>query len=346
SIWYNPKSDFPGKGWSPLQPSRPLIALAPMAGITDAPFRELVHLVSGGAADFLYTEMISARGICMQNRATLRMLPSPEEKRVLVQLFGEDPSDFEEAARLVFLNAPGAIGVDVNAACPVKKVIRNNGGASLARDIPRLRNILQALRPLTKSAGKKLSLKIRMGWQPSSDEGGTADPLPVLRLAEECGVDFVALHGRTVQQKYAGHADPSVLPGILNSLSLPLFWTGDIFSPEDALQVCKNYPVAGVLVARGSLGNPWFFEDFQRLWSGEIHEPPQHPPGQRMQVIRLHLDLLLKVFPPSKVAGQFKKFVAGYTHGLPHAREKRHWILQAQNLEELEHRLFSTLQGH
>jgi len=173
-----------------------------MAGITTGPYREIVRRKSEGKADIIFTEMISARGVLEFNRVSLDMLPRRDEE-CHVQLFGNSPDDFVKATQFILEHFPNITGIDINAACPVKKVVRNGAGASLVSDLPKLREILSGMAGPLHEKDKWLSLKIRKGWE------GAENYMRVFNICEEYGADFLSIHGRTVEQGYSGRADRS-----------------------------------------------------------------------------------------------------------------------------------------
>jgi len=302
------------------------IGAAPMAGVTDLPFRRLLNYVSGDCIDFLFTEMVSAKGVLMNNNGTKRLLPGEKEK-VIVQLFGSSEEEFRYSTEYVLENYPETTGININAACPVKKVIRNGAGSAMVKDIPNLKKIMIAVENITHKYGKKASIKIRKGWNSDINYGCITD------LSEEIGMDEIYIHGRTVEQKYSGFADDLIMNGLENR-EIDIYWSGDIFVPEDAVKIMKKYPfLKGLLVARGMLGNPWIFKDIKNLLDNK--QPYLVSAEEKIEVIKKHMSFMLEEHNDYKVAGQFKKFVAGYTHGIRNAREKRHQILQLKSVEDM-----------
>ncbi len=313
------------------------IAAAPMAGITDRPFRKLLKYVSGDCVDLMFTEMISAKGIVMENEGTRMMLPNKDEE-VVVQLFGKEPDDFRVAAEYIAENYPKISGIDINAACPVKKVIRNGAGAAMVKDLDNLKNVMAVLVEIAHKFGKKASIKIRKGW--NSD----VNYEKVLEIAESLEFDQLYIHGRTAEQKYAGTADDEVLLNMKNA-KVDIYWSGDIFTHENAMGIIGKYPfIRGVLVARGMLGNPWIFRNIKNGLAGmPVYEVTA---SEKIDVIKIHMDYMLEEHSDYKVAGQFKKFITGYTHGISNAREKRHRILLLKNTEEMLQALIETINSN
>jgi len=311
------------------------LILAPMAGITTGPYREIVRRKSEGKADIIFTEMISARGVLEFNRVSLDMLPRRDEE-CHVQLFGNSPDDFVKATQFILEHFPNITGIDINAACPVKKVVRNGAGASLVSDLPKLREILSGMAGPLHEKDKWLSLKIRKGWE------GAENYLRVFNICEEYGADFLSIHGRTVEQGYSGRADRRLLEQFPEIRKTAVYWTGDVntFEDIDELSSYEDY-LDGILFARGTYGNPWFIADAYHYINGL--EIESRGLTQQVETIHEHIDLMLGKYHKSKVLGQFKRFVAGYTWGIKNAREKRNIIYRSRELETLIDRLIATI---
>jgi len=310
----------------------PLI-LAPMAGVTDYAFRELIRYAVPDCVDRFYTEMVSVKGLLNKNRASYRTLPKPHETTT-VQLFGFDPANFPRAIEIVFACAPKTEGIDINAACPVRKVVRNGAGAALAKNLPTLRRILEVSEPLVHAEGRRLTLKIRKGWE--------TDPnyLEIISMAMDCGVDAVALHGRTVEQGYSGAADSTVLGQLPADECARILWSGDIVD-SDSLEKVGRYPIAGVLIGRASIGNPWIFRELKTWIDGFPFVLPTVE--ERIRTIERHISLMEAEMRRERVCGAFKKFVSGYTKGIPMARSARNRLLMSTELDELKKGLFALL---
>jgi nifR3 family TIM-barrel protein len=313
-------------------PDIPLI-LAPMAGVTDFAFRELTRTAVPGCVDRFYTEMVSVKGLLNKNRASYRTLPKPHETTT-VQLFGFDPADFPRAIEIAFACAPKTEGIDINAACPVRKVVRNGAGAALAKNLPTLRRILEVSEPLVHAEGRRLTLKIRKGWE--------TDPnyLEIISMAMGCGVDAIALHGRTVEQGYSGMADVTVLDRIPEVERSRILWSGDIIDPG-SLEKATRCPIAGVLIGRASIGNPWIFQELKNAIGGKPYTPPAAE--ERIRTIESHVALMEGEMRRERICGAFKKFVSGYTKGIPMARSARNRLLMSTELDELKKGLFALL---
>ena len=279
-----------------------VICLAPMAGITDLPFRTIVREFGCGLA---FTEMVSANGLVRGIGKTCRYLDSSTADRPLgVQLFGSDPKMLAEAAGMMVDR--GADLVDINMGCPVKKVVKTGSGAALMRDPQRVAAILQAMR---KATDLPLTLKIRAGWRHRE-----INALAIGRIAEECGVDAVILHPRTVDQGFSGEADWRLIAALKAQLRIPVIGSGDVRRPEDAARMIRETGCDGVMVGRGVLGNPWLIRSIlQRLSGGEASDPSL---AEREELIRRHLEMAVDYFGETVGTRDFRKHLLWYTKGL------------------------------
>ena len=221
------------------------VFLAPMAGITDYPFRKLV--ASKGTAN-LYSEMVAVNAINRKNPKTYRIADvSQEPYPVIVQLVGNDPQLFSDAAKLVA--DLGAYSIDINMGCPVKKIVGNNSGSALMKDQILASKIIEAT---VKATDLKVSVKFRKGWDSNS-----VNAVDFAKMCENSGASYITVHGRTRAQGYSGIADWSTIKDVKNSVKIPVIGNGDITSPELAKEMIDQTGVDGVMIARGCLGNPW-----------------------------------------------------------------------------------------
>jgi tRNA-dihydrouridine synthase B len=278
------------------------ICLAPMAGITDLPFRTIVREFGCGLA---FTEMVSASGLVRGMGKTCRYLDSsPADRPLGVQLFGSDPETLAEAARIAV--ARGADLVDMNMGCPVKKVVKTGSGAALMRDPERVAAILQAMR---KATDLPFTLKIRAGWR-----NREVNALAIGHIAQECGVDAITLHPRTVDQGFSGEADWRLIAALKEQLRIPVIGSGDIRSPEDAARMFQETGCNGVMVGRGALGNPWFMRNILNHLSGGVVSAPTL--ADRMEIIRRHLEKAVDYYGEKVGTRDFRKHLLWYTKGL------------------------------
>ena len=255
--------------------------LAPLAGVSDRPFRLICREM--GAA-FAYTEMVSAHGLLHGNGQTESYLDrDPGEVPFAVQIFAAEPEVLARGAAAAV--ARGADIVDINMACPVKKVCGTGAGAALARDPGAVED---AVRAVLRAAGVPVTVKIRSGW-----DAGSVNCVEVARAAEAGGASAVALHGRTRAQGYAGRADWAAIRAVKAAVGIPVLGSGDVWSSADALRMARETGCDFVLVARGACGNPWIFRE---LAAAERGLPPPQPPSRDewAEVVLRHLGLQIE----------------------------------------------------
>ena len=303
-----------------LELSNPVI-LAPMAGITDLPYRLIAKRF--GAA-LVFTEMISANGLFYGGSGTEGLLFSRAEERPLgVQLFGEDPQRLADAARQV---EPAADLIDLNCGCPVKKVVGSGAGSALLREPAKIAAIVGAVR---KATSRPLTIKLRSGW-----DAGCRNFLEVARLAVTEGVDAITLHPRTRCQMFGGKADWSDIARLKASVPVPVIASGDIFTADDALAVIGQTGCDAVMVARGGYGNPWLIRQIVERLAGRNEVPPT--PAERLRCAGEHLELFLAIYGPARTLAHMRKHLCWYTHGLPSATGFRQRINQTRTLIEMQ----------
>jgi tRNA-dihydrouridine synthase B len=278
------------------------VLLAPMAGITDLPFRTVVREFGCGLA---FTEMVSANGLVRGKGKTCRYLDSsPADRPLGVQLFGSDPATFSEAARIAA--EKGADLIDINMGCPVKKVVSTGSGAALMRDPQRVAAILGAVR---RTVELPLTVKIRSGWNHRETNASE-----IGRIAEECGVDAVTLHPRTADQGFGGAADWGLIASLKAQLRIPVIGSGDIRGPEDAVRMLRETGCDGVMVGRGCLGNPWIIGNILFRLAGIAAYAPSL--AQREETVRHHLALTSDYYGEKVGTRDFRKHLLWYTKGL------------------------------
>ncbi len=279
------------------------LLLAPMAGISDLPFRLINRTFGCGLA---FTEMISASSLVHKSRNTLKMLATTTADRPLgVQILGADPETVEMALEILS-EYPFDI-IDFNAACPAKKVVSGGKGAGLLREPLRLEKILKVL---VRSAAVPVTVKIRTGWDESS-----VNAVETALRAQGVGVDGLFIHGRTTKQGYGGKVDYRVIREVKKSLAIPVIASGDALAPGLVKRLFHETGCDGVALARGALGNPWIFRDSaEYLKSGG--EPEGHDIAEVARVMRDHLDLNIAFYGEHTGVMLFRKFFGWYASGM------------------------------
>ena len=256
-------------------------ALAPMAGMTDTAFRRLVK--RGGGCGLVVTEMVSSEGLVRGIDRTLEYAEYTEEERpVSIQIFGGDPGRMAAAAQIV--EGMGADIVDVNMGCPVRKIARHHAGCSLMRTPEHAAEVIGAM---ARAVSIPVTVKMRSGW-----DGEHVNAPDMARRVEQAGAAAVAVHGRTAAQSYTGRSDWSLIDEVARGVSVPVFGSGDCITPDDLVERMRGTAVAGVLVGRGALRNPWIFDQAQTAWRGG--DPPPASPRERGRFLLAYVDLLLK----------------------------------------------------
>lgn len=299
------------------------LILAPMAGVTDLPFRMLCKEQGCG---LLYTEMVSARAILYKNRNTKELLEVREEERpIAVQLFGSDPEIVSDMAAQIE-DGPYDI-IDINMGCPVPKVVNNGEGSALMKN-PKL--VEEILSSMVKKLKKPVTVKFRKGF-----DDGQVNAAEIAKIAESCGVSAVAVHGRTREQYYSGKADWDIIRQVKAAVKIPVIGNGDIWEPEDAKRMMEETGCDGVMIARGARGNPWLFARINHyLDTGELLPQPDQEEICRMIMRHARMQTELK----GEAAGmkEMRKHIAWYTAGLPHSAGIRRACNLVETLSELE----------
>ena len=292
-----------------LSLSAPL-ALAPMAGITDLPFRLICRRLGCGMT---VSEMGSAKGLLYKNVKTTEMLRIDDgERPTAIQLFGSVPEELAEAARMV--EASGADMIDFNMGCPVPKIVNNGEGSALMKNPKLAHDILAAM---VKAVKIPVTVKFRAGW-----DDAHRNAVEIAKAVEAAGVSAVAVHGRTRQQFYEGKADWKIIAEVKQAVSVPVFGNGDIFTVEDGLRMLKETGVDGLMIGRGADGNPWLFRELAAVLRGE--ERPLPPTlTERLTQASEHLDMLIDYKGEHISVKEMRRHISAYLKGLPHAAEFR-----------------------
>lgn len=286
------------------------LILAPMAGISDLPFRLLNH---GFGCELAFIEMINVRSLSYKVPKTKKMLSSREEDRPLgIQILG-----CEEEFILKAIDILAAYKYDVldfNAACPVKKVTRRGEGAGLLKDPKKLHKLLKII---VRNSSKPVTVKIRTGWNKDS-----INAKETALASQNAGVSALFIHGRDKEQGYGGKVDYKVIAGVKKALDIPLIASGDVFSPELAKKMLDETGCDGLLVARGALGNPWIFKEIKEFlkYKKNINRPGHE---EIADVISEHFNSCVDFYGPTQGVKRFHKFFGWYTKGVPDVRALR-----------------------
>jgi tRNA-dihydrouridine synthase B len=320
----------PGRGGKPFKIRdvgiSPPLVLSPMAGVTDVPFRAL--LKRRGGIGLTVSEFISVEGLTRNNPKSKRQMRFFEyERPFAVQIFGGQPERMRVAAEMA--EEVGADILDINCGCPAPKVVKHGGGSGLLKDLPRLETILKEIR---KAITIPLTIKIRAGYYDSN-----RNAVEVARLAEGCGVEHIALHGRTKEQAYKGLADWDLVRQIKEAVSVPVSGSGDVLTVEDAFRRWRETNCDGILIGRGAMANPWIFRQIEDALNGR--EPFQPTLEDKRSVLIEYFDLLRADMPEFAAVGRMKQLAGQFTKGLAGGARFRQVIYHSHSVTEVLERI-------
>ena len=301
------------------------ILLAPMAGITDLPFRLICEKFEPG---LVCTEMVSSKAILYGDEKTKKLMNLNGEKRpVSIQIFGSDIEAFACAAKYV---SEKADIVDINMGCPAPKVVKNGDGSKLLLDLEKAKDIMEAV---VKNSKVPVTLKFRKGWD--SEHIVATD---IAKIAERVGISAITIHGRTRSEYYSGTADLEIIKKVKESVNIPVIGNGDVVDEESAKEMFEKTGVDGIMIGRASMGNPWIFKKIKYyLETGE--KLPEITSDEKLKIIKEHLNLLVKEKGEDVAIKEFRKHLAAYSKNLPNSSNFRVRVNAIDDRCELEEAL-------
>ena len=310
-------------------PINPPLVLAPVAGHTDSVFRRAIKDLGG--CGLVVSELVSTEGMTRHNARMTHLTHFVEAERpISIQIFGSDSRRMAESAAMV--EEMGADMVDINAGCPVKKVVKQGGGSNLLRDLPRLEKIIKEVR---RAIRIPLTIKIRSGWDRNS-----INAVEVLKLSEDCGVEGLTIHGRTRSDLFGGHADWGIIGKVKQQASIPIIGNGDVFSPADVKKMFEETGVDGVMMGRGVLSNPWLM---QQSWNYICGKPAiKISLKQKADFMSQFLRRVCNEVPQPVALGKMKKIGGCLSKGFPQGAHLRARIHSASTVGEF----FETMDAY
>jgi len=304
----------------------PPLVLSPMAGVTDISFRRL--LKARGGIGLTVSEFISVEGLTRNNPKSKRQMRFYENERPFaVQIFGGQHERMRMAAEMA--EELGADILDINCGCPAPKVVKHGGGSGLLRDLPRLETILKEIK---KAITIPLTIKIRAGYSES-----TINAIETARLAEDCGVEHIALHGRTKEQGYRGQANWDLVSAIKQAVKIPVSGSGDVTTIQQAFDRFRDTGCDGVLIGRGAMANPWIFRQIEDTMHGR--EPFQPTLADKRALLLEYFDMLQQDMPKLPAIGRMKQLAGQFTRGLQGGALFRTALYHSHSVDEILDRI-------
>lgn len=297
------------------------VFLAPMAGITDKPMRQLVHSFSGGN---IVSEMVAINALSRKNPKTYRVADVRDENYpVIVQLVGGIPDLFANSAK--FAEELGAYSIDINMGCPVKKIVNNKSGSYLMKDVSLAADIIKKVKENT---NLPVSVKFRKGW-----DNNSVNAVEFAKMCEDCGASYITIHGRTRSDFYSGSADWDIIAEVKQAVKIPVVGNGDIDSPKKAKDMIDYTGVDGVMIGRATLGNPWLISQIHNYLEKGI-EPENITINIVKETLINHIKKLQEYYGDRLALGLSRKYVCWYCKNLRDARKFRETYVRIDNMEQ------------
>lgn len=310
------------------------VFLAPMAGVTDLSFRILCKEMGAGLVG---SEMVSSKGIYYKDLGTESLLQvNPEERPISMQIFGSDPNVMAYVIENNLNHREDIDIIDINMGCPAPKIVKNGDGSSLLKD-PKL--IREIIKKTVKVSKKPLTIKIRMGWDHNSING-----IEIGKIAEEEGISAITIHARTKDMFYSGEADWDYIREFKENISIPVIGNGDIFSPEDGINMLNQTKCDAIAIGRGAMGNPWIFKRILNKINGKEDTIPSNE--EIINTCIKHLNLVCSIKGTRVGVREMRKHISWYLKGLKNSNEIRNLINKLVNKEDIERVLIEYLHNH